>query len=61
MQNTKNTEIHKNYIRELIRDRVISLQYCPIEHQVPDIFNKSFTEKKNSELRVMLGVVETVN
>jgi hypothetical protein len=48
-----------HYIRELIRDRVISLQYYPTEQQVADIFTKSFTEKKFSELRAMLGVVET--
>jgi hypothetical protein len=48
-----------HYICELIRDRVISLQYCPTEQQVADIFTKSFTEKKFSELRAMLGVVET--
>ena len=50
---------HMHYIRELIHDRVISLQYFPIEQQVVDIFTKSFTEKKFLELRAMLGVVET--
>jgi hypothetical protein len=58
-QRTKHIEIHMHYIHELIHDRVISLQYCPIEQQVVDIFTKSFTEKKFSELRAMLGVVET--
>ena len=48
-----------HYIHELIRDRVISLQYCPTEQQVADIFTKSFIEKKFSELTTMLGVVET--
>jgi hypothetical protein len=48
-----------HYIYELIHDRFISLQYFPIGQQVADIFTKSFTEKKFSELRVMLGVVET--
>jgi hypothetical protein len=49
-----------HYIHELICDRVISLQYFPIEQQVVDIFTKSFTEKKFSELRGILGVVETI-
>jgi hypothetical protein len=48
-----------HYTNELIHDRVISLQYFPIEQQVGCIFTKSFTEKKFSELRAMLGVVET--
>ena len=56
---TKHIEIHMHYIHELIRDRVISLQYGPTEQQVADIFTKSFTKKNLSELRAMLGVVET--
>jgi hypothetical protein len=35
------------------------MHHFPIEKQVADIFTKSFTEKKFSELRAMLGVVET--
>eukprot|EP00253_Pinus_taeda_P022883 PITA_22883 len=58
-QRTRHIEIHMHYIYELIRDRVISLQYCPTEQQVPDIFTNSFTKKKFSELRAILGVVET--
>eukprot|EP00253_Pinus_taeda_P016540 PITA_16540 len=45
-QRTKHIETHMHYIRELIRDQVISLQYCPTEQQVADIFTKSFTKKK---------------
>jgi hypothetical protein len=56
---TKHIEIHMHYICELIHDRVISLQYCPIEKQVVDIFTKCFTEKNFLEMRAMLGVVET--
>jgi len=37
----------------------MSLQYCPTEQQVADIFTESFTENKFSKLRVILGVVET--
>jgi hypothetical protein len=59
-QRTKHIEIHMHYIRGLIHDRVISLQYCPTEQQVADIFTKSFTEKKFSDLRDLLVVVETV-
>lgn len=55
---TKNIEIHMHYIHGMIHDRVISLQYCPTEQQVAYIFTKSFTEKKFSELRAMLGVVD---
>jgi len=37
----------------------ISLQYCLTEQQVADIFTKSFTEKKFSDLWEILVVVET--
>jgi hypothetical protein len=50
---------HINYIHEMICDRVISLYYFPTEQHVADIFTKSFIENKFSELRAMLGVVET--
>jgi hypothetical protein len=57
-QRTKHIKIHMHYIRGLIHDRVISLQFCPTEQEVADIFTKSFTEKKFSELRDILVVVE---
>ena len=55
---TKHIKIRMHYIRELIHDWFVSLQYCPIAQQVADIFTKSFTENKFSELRAMIGVVE---
>jgi len=35
-----------HYIRELVHDRTIVLQYRPTDEQVADIFTKKFTEKK---------------
>ena len=55
-QRTKHEEIHMRYIRELVHDRTIILQYCPTDEQIADIFTKSFSEKKFTYLRSLLGV-----
>ena len=44
-QRTKHVEIHMHYIKELVHDRTIILQYCPTDEQIADIFTKSFSEK----------------
>ena len=55
-QRTKHIEIHMHYIRELVHDRTIVLQYFPTDEQFADIFTKSFTEKKFSYCCSLLGV-----
>ena len=44
-QRTKHVEIHMHYIRELVHDKTIILQYCSTDEQIADIFNKSFSEE----------------
>ena len=39
-QRTKHIEIHMHFIRQLIQDGVLSLEYLPTEAQVVDIFTK---------------------
>ena len=53
---TKHVEIHMHYIRELVHDRTIVLQYYPTDEQIADIFTKGFTEKNFTYLRSLLGV-----
>ena len=55
-QRTKHIEVHMHYIRELVHDRTITLHYCPIKDHIADIFTKSFTEKRFSFLRSLLGI-----
>ena len=55
-QRTKHVEIHMHYIRELVHDRTIVLQYYPTNKQVADIFTKMFSDKKFTYLRSLLGV-----
>ena len=59
-QRTKHIEIHMHYIRDLVHDRVIDLQFCPSAEQTADIFTKTFTEQKFRSLRDRLGVKDTV-
>ena len=53
---TKHVEIHMHYIRELVHDRTIIMQYCMSDEQIADIFTKIFSEKKFTYLRSLLGV-----
>ena len=39
---TKDVEIHMHYIKELVHDSTIILQYCPTNEQIVDIFTKRF-------------------
>ena len=41
-QRTKHVEIHMHYVRELVHDRTIILQYCLTDDQIADIFTKKF-------------------
>eukprot|EP00253_Pinus_taeda_P016548 PITA_16548 len=59
-QRTKHIEIHMHYIRDLVHDQVIDLQFCPSAKQTADIFTKTFTEQKFRSLRDRLGVKDTV-
>ena len=57
---TKHLDLDAHYIRELVADGILSLQYCPTEQQAADIFTKSFTEAKFVHLCSLLGMREVV-
>eukprot|EP00253_Pinus_taeda_P005612 PITA_05612 len=59
-QRTKHIELHMHFIRKLIHDHVLEVQYCSTDDQVADIFTKALTEAKFTKLRYMLGVQEVV-
>ena len=59
-QRSKHIELHMHFIRKLILDHVLEVQYCPTDDQVADIFTKALTEAKFTKLRYMLGVQEVV-
>eukprot|EP00253_Pinus_taeda_P021612 PITA_21612 len=55
-QRSKHIELHMHFIRKLIHDHVLEVQYCSTDDQVADIFTKALTEAKLTKLRYMLGV-----
>eukprot|EP00253_Pinus_taeda_P026954 PITA_26954 len=59
-QRSKHIELHMHFIRKLIHDHVLEVQYCSTDDQVADIFTKALTEAKFTKLRYMLGVQEVV-
>ena len=59
-QRRKHIELHMHFIRNLIHDHILEVQYCRTDDQIEDIFTKALTEAKFSKLRSMLGVLEVV-
>jgi len=55
-QHIKHIELHMHFIRKLIHDHVLEVQYCSIDDQVANIFTKALTEAKFTKLRFMVGV-----
>eukprot|EP00253_Pinus_taeda_P035024 PITA_35024 len=58
---TKYIEIHMYYIRDLVHDRVIDLQFFPSAEQTANIFTKTFTKQIFCSLRDRLGVKDTIS
>eukprot|EP00253_Pinus_taeda_P016443 PITA_16443 len=49
-QRRKHIELHMHFIRNLIHDHVLEVQYCSIDDQVADVFTKALTEVKFTKL-----------
>ena len=58
-QRMKHIELHIHFIRKLIHDLVLEVQYFSTNDQVDDIFTKALTEAKFTKLRSMLGDQES--
>ena len=56
-KHTKHVEIHFYFIRKLVEDGSIEIQYCPTEDQTPDIITKALRPEKYVKFRDKLGVV----
>jgi hypothetical protein len=52
----KYVDMHAHYLRQLVHDNVISLEYCIIEDQVAHIFTKPLVEEIFIKLCVILGI-----
>jgi hypothetical protein len=52
----KHAELHDHYLRQLVDENIVSLEYCIIDDQVSDIFTKSLSEAIFINLCTMLGI-----
>jgi hypothetical protein len=51
-------QIHAHYLRHLVHEYVVSLEYCRTNDQVLDIFTKHLGETRFINLGMMLGIHE---
>jgi hypothetical protein len=56
-ERTKHVDVHCHFIRQLVEDGSIKLQYCPTEDQTADILTKSLGLEKYVKFWDKLGVV----
>ena len=49
-----------HYIRGIVHDEVIDLQYFPSSEQVAEIFTKVFSEKNLKNIKCLLGIDDHV-
>eukprot|EP00253_Pinus_taeda_P033655 PITA_33655 len=59
-QRNKHIELHIHFIRKLIHDHVLEVQYCSTNVRIANIFTKALTEAKFNKLQFMVGVQEVV-
>eukprot|EP00253_Pinus_taeda_P024169 PITA_24169 len=59
-QRRKHIELHMHFIRKLIHDHVLEVQYCSTDDEVANIFTKALIEAKFTKLQFMVGVQEVV-
>ena len=53
---TKHIDIRRHFIRELVEDKKIILEYIPTEKQLADIFTKALDATRFESLRSSLGL-----
>ena len=53
---TKHIEIHHHFIRELVEDKVVSLEFVPFEQTLAYIFTKPSDSFRFEFLRKFLGI-----
>ena len=55
---SKHIDIKHHYIRDLIRDKEIVVEYCASEDQTSDIFTKPLKANLFLKLKNMLGMIK---
>ncbi|KAI5083977.1 hypothetical protein GOP47_0000146 [Adiantum capillus-veneris] len=54
---TKHIEVQYHYVRELIEDEIVELEYCPTEDNCENIFTKALGKDQLLQHLHQLGVV----
>ena len=57
LDRSKHISIKFHYIRELVKNQEIELEFCRSEDQVIDIFTKPLKVDAFEQLKMMLGVI----
>jgi len=55
---SKHIDIRFHKIRELVAEKEVVIEYCPIEEQVIDMFTKPLKEELFYKLKKMLGMMQ---
>ena len=53
---TKQIDIRHHFIKDLVEEKVVTLEHVDIEEQVADIFTKALDAKQFENLRGKLGI-----
>ena len=53
---TKHIAVKYHFLREIIKEKKINVQYCPTEKMLADIFPKAIHAEKFREIRYLLGM-----
>ena len=54
----KHVEIRYHFVRDLVRDDIVSVNYCPSRYMVSDIMTKPMARAKFEEMRKLLNLFE---
>ena len=60
-EHTKHVEVHCHFIKQLVEDGSIGLQYCPTEDRTSNILTKALGPEKYVKFQDKLGLVSRLS
>ena len=55
---SKHIDVRFHFLRDLVKDGVIELEFCGTKEQIADVMNKPLKLEQFQKLRQMLGICE---